>query len=66
MSPKPIDAGLVLFNTLNAEQHFEKPPVFQRVESGPGFSPHLSVLSSLAVAGVLLALSAYELKATDY
>jgi len=66
ISPKPIDAGLLLFNALNAQHHFEKPLVFQLLESGPGFSPALSILSSLAVTGVLLALSIYEFNATDY
>jgi ABC-type transport system involved in multi-copper enzyme maturation permease subunit len=66
VSPKPIDAGLILFNVLNAQQHFEKPVVFHLLESGSGFSPELSVLSSLAITAVLLALSAYEFKATDY
>jgi len=64
--PKPIDAGLILFNALDAKHHFEKPLVFKLLESGPAFSPHLSILSSLAIAGVLLALSTYEFNATDY
>jgi ABC-type transport system involved in multi-copper enzyme maturation permease subunit len=66
ISPKPVDAGLVLFNALNAQQHFEKPVVFQLLESGAGFSPLLSILSSLAVTVVLLAMSAYEFSAADY
>ena len=66
VSPKPIDAGLMLFNALNAQQHFEKPLIFKLLESGPGFSPPLSILSSLLITGVLLALSAYELHARDY
>ena len=66
ISPKPIDAGLILFNSLDALHHFEKPAVFQLLESGRGFSPVLSILSSLLITGVLLALSTYEFKATDY
>jgi ABC-type transport system involved in multi-copper enzyme maturation permease subunit len=66
ISPKPIDAALILFNTLDARQHFEKPAVFTLLESGQAFSPTLSILASLAVAGVLLALSAHELEAADY
>jgi ABC-type transport system involved in multi-copper enzyme maturation permease subunit len=66
ISPKPIDAGLLLFDALDAHHHFEKPVVFQLVESGQSFSPLLSILSSLAITGVLLALSTYELNATDY
>ncbi len=64
--PKPIDAGLILFNALHAQHHFEKPMVFQLLESGQAFSPQISILSSLAITGVLLALSVHELNATDY
>jgi ABC-type transport system involved in multi-copper enzyme maturation permease subunit len=64
--PKPIDAGLILFNTLNAEHHFEKPVVFQLLESGQRFSPLLSIVSSLALAVVLLALAIHEFNTKDY
>ena len=33
ITPKPIDAGLILFNALNAQEHFEKPSVYKLVES---------------------------------
>jgi ABC-type transport system involved in multi-copper enzyme maturation permease subunit len=66
VSPKPIDAGLILFNALDALHHFEKPAAFKLLESGQGFSPLLSIVSSLLITGVLLALSTYEFKATDY
>jgi ABC-type transport system involved in multi-copper enzyme maturation permease subunit len=66
VSPKPIDAGLVLFNALRADHHFEKPSVFKLLESAPGFSPRLSILSCLMLTGVLLSLSAHELEAKDY
>ena len=59
-TPKPIDAGLILFNALNAKEHFEKPSVFKLVESGQEFSPQLSILSSLVMTGALLALSTHE------
>jgi hypothetical protein len=64
--PKPIDAGLILFNALDARHHFEMPVVFQLLESGQSFSPQLSILSSLAITAVLLALSAHEFSALDY
>jgi hypothetical protein len=64
--PKPIDTGLILFNVLDAANHFEKPEVFQLLESGHVFSASLSILSSLLFAGVLLAISARHLEATDY
>jgi ABC-type transport system involved in multi-copper enzyme maturation permease subunit len=64
--PKPIDGALILFNTLNAQPHFEKPEIFSLLESGQVFSPSLSILSSLVMTGLLLALSAYEFEASDY
>jgi ABC-type transport system involved in multi-copper enzyme maturation permease subunit len=66
ISPKPIDAGLILFNALGAGHHFEKPVMFVLLESGPAFSPQLSILSSLLMTAALLATSVYEFKATDY
>jgi len=66
ISPKPIDVGLILFNVLDAQQHFGKPAVFKLLESGPGFSPASSIISSLVITGVLLALSVYEFDQTDY
>jgi ABC-type transport system involved in multi-copper enzyme maturation permease subunit len=66
ISPKPIDAGLILFNALDARHHFEKPVAFQLLDAGQAFSPLLSILSSLVITGVLLALAAYEFRHTDY
>jgi ABC-type transport system involved in multi-copper enzyme maturation permease subunit len=65
ISPKPIDAGLILFNALDAQRHFEKPVAFKLIEE-QAFSPSLSILSCLALTAALLALSAHELNATDY
>jgi ABC-type transport system involved in multi-copper enzyme maturation permease subunit len=64
--PKPIDAGLILFNALDAQQGFDKPAVFRLIEAGPAFSPCLSIVSSLVLTGALLALAAYEFSAKDY
>jgi ABC-type transport system involved in multi-copper enzyme maturation permease subunit len=64
--PKPIDAGLILFNALDAQAHFAKPMVFEVLESRQTFSPQLSILSSLLITGVLLAVSSYEFSAADY
>jgi ABC-type transport system involved in multi-copper enzyme maturation permease subunit len=66
ISPKPIDAGLILFNTLDAHHHFEKPDVFKALESSPTFSPCSSITSSLVLTVALLALSCRELDAMDY
>ena len=66
IAPKPIDAALILFNALDAGNHFEKPEVFKHLESGPSFSPRMSLLSCLVLTGVLLGLATYEFNATDY
>ena len=66
ISPKPADASLLLFNALDEDRHFEKPQVFIDLDSWQEFSPLLSILSSLAIAGGLLALSVHELNAKDY
>ena len=64
--PKPIDSGLILFNTLDARHDFEKPVVFQLLEAGRIFSPTLSIASSFALAAVLLALAAHKFNNHDY
>jgi ABC-type transport system involved in multi-copper enzyme maturation permease subunit len=66
LSPKPIDAGVILFNSLDAQQDFGKPGVFKLLESWSGFSPQLSILSCLLITGALLALAVHELNALDY
>jgi ABC-type transport system involved in multi-copper enzyme maturation permease subunit len=66
ISPKPIDANLILFNALGAERHFATPDVFKLLESWQAFSPQMSILSCLAITIVFLALSVHELNATDY
>jgi ABC-type transport system involved in multi-copper enzyme maturation permease subunit len=64
--PKPIDAGLILFNTLGALGNFEKPTVFTLLESGQAFSPCLSIFSSVLLTASLLAMSIHEFNRTDY
>ncbi len=44
----------------------EKPPVYKLIESGPVFSPQLSILSLLVMTGAVLALSAHEFRTADY
>lgn len=66
ISPKPIDAGWMLFHALDSQPHLEKPAVFQILDTAKSFSPHLSVLSSFLITGALLSVSAYELNETDY
>jgi hypothetical protein len=57
---------LILFNALDAHHHFDKPLVFTLLESGPVFSPPWSILSSLVITALLLAVAMHELDATDY
>jgi hypothetical protein len=66
LTPKPIDSGLILFNALDAQHHFEKPGIFRLAEQVPSYSATLSILSSFLITAVLLALSAHELNAKDY
>jgi ABC-type transport system involved in multi-copper enzyme maturation permease subunit len=66
ISPKPIDAGLILYNTMNAKEHLEKPEVFKLVEANPRFSPTLSIVTSLLLTCTILALSIHEFQAVDY
>ena len=66
VSPKPIDASLILFNALDASSHFEKPVHFQRIESRRSYSPSASIASSLVLASALLGLACYEFRETDY
>jgi ABC-type transport system involved in multi-copper enzyme maturation permease subunit len=66
IAPKPIDFSWILFNALGAASHLEKPAVLQVLDAARTFSPELSVLSAVALAGALLGLSAYELRETDY
>jgi ABC-type transport system involved in multi-copper enzyme maturation permease subunit len=64
--PKPVDAGLILFNTLDAQQHFEKPSLFQSLEASGRFSALLSLLSSFLIALALLGIAVYEFESLDY
>jgi ABC-type transport system involved in multi-copper enzyme maturation permease subunit len=64
--PKPVDAGLMLFNSLDARRDFEKPLIFKLLEPNGAFSPTLSLVSSFLLTGLLLALAAHELNAIDY
>ncbi len=64
--PKPIDAGLILFNALGALGDFDKPALFALLESGSAFSPCTSLCSSVLLTLVLLGASTYEFSTTDY
>ena len=64
--PKPIDAGLIFFNVLDATHHFQKPHIFQLLESETIFSTTLSLITSLFFSVIFLGVSALQLEATDY
>lgn len=66
VSPKPVDAALILFDAMDARHDFEKPQVFTLLESRSSYSPRASILSTLILCGVLLTLATYEFSATDY
>jgi ABC-type transport system involved in multi-copper enzyme maturation permease subunit len=66
IAPKPIDAGLIMFNALDAQHHFQKPETFQVLESSGKFSPQLSIISSLVITCLLLGISVYEFRTLDY
>lgn len=66
ISPKPIDLGLILFNSIDARNHFAKPETFRALEKGGKFSPQWSIVSSLIAMSVLLLLCIYEFRAADY
>jgi hypothetical protein len=63
--PKPADLGVLLFDSLGAQNHFGQ--LFDpEVLAVHGFSITLSVLSSLAFAAVVLFASVRKFKLTDY
>jgi hypothetical protein len=66
IAPKPIDASMMLFDAMDAGQHFEVPEAFRILHASHAFSPTLSVLSTFVIAALLLALSAHELDSKDY
>ena len=64
--PKPADMGIMLVDALHATQFFVPMLEYEKVREAGLLLPELSVLTSLAFAGVLLGLSAYEFITTDY
>jgi hypothetical protein len=64
--PKPADFSLILADTLGAEQFATPWMAFKAVREAGQFHPLGSVLSSLAVGAVFLAIAAYEFVHDDY
>jgi hypothetical protein len=64
--PKPADFSILLQNALHAGTHFGAVPVFAKVQEVGAFYPELTILSSVAFAGVILITAARQLVTTDY
>jgi ABC-type transport system involved in multi-copper enzyme maturation permease subunit len=69
MLPKPTDLAVLLEQTLGVGQHFDslsRLEAIRIVGEKNAFHPELSLLASLAFAGVMLFISGRHLAATDY
>lgn len=64
--PKPADLGIVLFNSLEADNFFGQLAAFQAVQARGAFLPGWSIIASLAFMAVVLAVAAREFVTTDY
>jgi ABC-type transport system involved in multi-copper enzyme maturation permease subunit len=64
--PKPADMSVLLFDALQADNYFARALDVKGLMARDAFHPDLSVLSSLAFAGVVLAAAAYHFLTTDY
>jgi hypothetical protein len=64
--PKPADFCLILADALGAEQFATPWMAFKAVREAGHFHPLASVLSSLAVGAVFLAIAAYEFVHDEY
>jgi hypothetical protein len=64
--PKPADPGMVLFDTLQAGNAFQRLPALQAIDAHESFHPLLSVLTSFAFVLAALAAAAREFARADY
>jgi ABC-type transport system involved in multi-copper enzyme maturation permease subunit len=64
--PKPVDFNLMMSHALHAEHYFAQWPAGQEFESKGLANPLLSVITSLAFAGVTLVVSGLDIRKTDY
>jgi hypothetical protein len=64
--PKPADLSMVLFDTLQARDAFQRPAVLQAVGRGGAFHPLGSMLTSVVFTVLMLAASAWRFAVTDY
>jgi len=64
--PKPADFSILLQSLLHAGDHFAAIPAFDTVQHAGAFHPEMSILSSLAFAGVVFVVATRQLGHTDY
>ena len=64
--PKPADLVVILDDAIRGEEHFALQKELSQVKGRPEFRPTLSILSSLAFAAALIALSSRQFEETDY
>jgi len=66
LMPKPADMGIILFNSLQADNMFAELSEYKTLHDHHAFHFELSVLSSLGFMVVVLGLAVYEFVHTDY
>jgi ABC-type transport system involved in multi-copper enzyme maturation permease subunit len=66
VTPKPADMGILLFEALQARDHFAMMEEVERVRQMGAFHPELSLLASLLFAAVTLFAAARQFATTDY
>jgi hypothetical protein len=64
--PKPFDMSAIFFDVMKAGDYVMPFPEVDAAKEKNAFHPELSVLASLAFAGVILLMAAYEFRKTDY
>lgn len=64
--PKPIDMGMILHRSMNADESFRTLTELQRVQELGAFSPLCSLATSLLFAAAMIFISSRRLSATDY
>jgi ABC-type transport system involved in multi-copper enzyme maturation permease subunit len=64
--PKPVDFNLMMSHALHADHYFTQWPAGQEFEAKGLSNPLLSMITSLAFAGITLVVSALDVRKTDY
>jgi ABC-type transport system involved in multi-copper enzyme maturation permease subunit len=64
--PKPVDFNLMMSHALHAENYFSPWSAGKQFEAQGLANPILSIITSLAFAGVTLLVSALDVRKTDY